>query len=491
MAEMISFEQAMSKFAISSGKTGLAVHSPHRGTVIAQLTIDDAAAIDRQVLKLVATQSSWASLPYTVREKSLADYAAALRLEREAIAAILSEEAGKTMKEALAETDSAADTITNTIKQATLAEQGGMLRRKERPPVGVVGLITSFNFPIAVAHWTLAPALLAGNGVLWKPSEKTPLTALAAKAVFDRVMGEYKDLLQITIGGREVGEALVAHESVDLISATGSVGMGMGIKALLAKKRNNAVAPILELGGNNGVIISNQMSDEHLNWSLGAILTSFLGTTGQRCTNTRRLFIQRSLYEKSVSILERMLQEFIDKQAGDPENPYGYAALIDADGFKRFEAAKAKTSEQGGRIMMGGRLESPQGVYRVQPALALLATQSSVMHEETFAPLLYVVPYDTLDEAISMVNAPENAGLVAAIYTQNQAEVDLFAARADAGHILIKSPKGTGTPAYGMGFGGNKQSGCGEILNSADPLAAFTRPTHFRRIAQNKDVVMS
>jgi aldehyde dehydrogenase (NAD+) len=276
-----------------------------------------------------------------------------------------------------------------------------------------------------------------------------------------------------------------------MISATGSVGMGMGIKAALAAKKNNSVPPILELGGNNGVIISDKVSDEHLNWSLKAILTSFLGTTGQRCTNTRRLFIQRRLYEKSISMMEQMLHEFMETQASDPENPYGYAVLIDEDGYKRFEAAKAKAQNEGGRIIMGEKLDSPAGVYRIHPALALLATQTAAMHEETFAPLLYVVPYDTLDEAISMVNAPDNSGLVAAIYTQNQAEADIFAAHADAGHILINSPKGTGTPAYGMGFGGNKHSGCGEILNSADPLAAFTRQTHFRRIAQHKDVAMN
>ncbi|MDX2112451.1 MAG: aldehyde dehydrogenase family protein [Alphaproteobacteria bacterium] len=486
-----SFADAMHQLAIKTAPSGLAVRSPHRGALMATIALDSPATISDKLSNLTRAQGAWAALAASEREKKLVEYAGALKEQRELMAAILSEEAGKTMKEALAETDSAEATITNTIKQATLPEQGGMNRRKERPPVGVVGLITSFNFPIAVAHWSLAPALLSGNGVLWKPSEKTPLTALAVKAVFDRVMGAHAGLLEVAIGGREVGEALVAHESVDMVSATGSVGMGMGIKKLLAAKKNNSIPPILELGGNNGVVISNHVSKEHLNWSLAAILTSFLGTTGQRCTNTRRLFIQRSLYDESVSILEQLLREFMAAQASDPENAYGYAVLIDEDGYRRFEAAKAKAQKEGGRIVMGAKLDSPAGVYRTEPALVLLSTQTATMHEETFAPLLYVVPYETLNDAISMVNAPDNSGLVAAIYTQSQSEADLFAARAEAGHILINSPKGTGTPAYGMGFGGNKHSGCGEILNSADPLAAFTRQTHFRRIAQNKDVVMN
>jgi len=485
-----SFDEAMQAFSIPAKGAGLAVRSAHRGIPIAELTQDSAASVAGNVSQAAKAQAAWAQCSHAQREAKLTAYADALKQERSRIAAILSEEAGKTMKEALGETDSAADTIANTIKQATLPEQGGMLRRKERLPVGVVGLITSFNFPIAVAHWTLAPALLAGNAVLWKPSEKTPLTALAAKAVFDRVMADHKDLLHIVIGGRDVGEALVANELVDMISATGSVGMGMGIKAALAAKKNNSVPPILELGGNNGVIISDRMSPAHLEWSLKAILTSFLGTTGQRCTNTRRLFVQKKLYDQSVSMTEQLLREFMAADASDPENAYGFAVLIDEDGFKRFEAAKAAVLAQGGRVVMGERLESPPGVYRICPALAQLTAQSKAMHEETFAPLLYMVPYDTLDEAISMVNAPGNSGLVAAIYTQSQDEADQFSAGAEAGHVLINSPKGTGTPAYGMGFGGNKDSGCGEILNSADPLAAFTRRTHYRRIAQNKDIAM-
>lgn len=481
--------------ALPAVAKGLAVHSPHDGSVIATLAPDDAKSVAAKVESAKKAQERFATLPRREREKLLEALSAALKSERELLGEIIHREGGKTLKEGVGETDSAADIVLKTIKDATLPEFSGMLRCKERPPVGVVGLITSFNFPIAVAHWSIAPAMLAGNAVVWKPSEKTPLTALAVKKIFDSVAGEHKDLLQIVIGAREVGEALVASEAVDMISATGSVAMGEGIKKTLAQKKNHAVPPILELGGNNGVIISDKMSRAHLEWSLSSIMNSFLGTTGQRCTNTRRLIVHSSQMGAVEEILLRFINDFLQANFSASgfvaDNAYGYGPLIDGDALRRFEQAKKQVAEEGGRIVRGARLmESGKGVY-VEPALAILPTQSAIMHKETFAPILFIAPYSgSLSDALATLNAPENAGLVAGIYTQSQQEADQFAAHVQAGHALINSPKGTGTPAFGMGFGGNKHSGSGEILNSADPLAAFTRPTHFTRIAQNKDVAM-
>ena len=477
---------------------GLAVHSPDNGAVIATLAVDTVATVAKKINAARGAQASWATRSRKEKETLLLAFSAALKAVRDEVAAVLHLESGKTLKEAAGEVESAAEQMPKTIRDATLPELNGMLRMKERPPVGVVGLITSFNFPIAVAHWTMAPAFLAGNAVVWKPSEKTPLTALAVKAIFDRVPGTPKDLLQVLIGGRAAGEALVADEAVDMISATGSVGMGLGIKKTLAKKKNNGIPPILELGGNNGVIISNQLSKAHLEWSLKAIMHSFLGTTGQRCTNTRRVFIHRDVYDEAVAIARQLIEAFmnsvITSEGIDIGNAYGFAALIDADGFTRFERAKQQVAADGGTILFGKRryADRSPGAFYVEPVLALLPTQTAIMHEETFAPLLYLVPYTgDVATAVAMVNAPENAGLVAGIYTQNQREADQFAATVDAGHALINAPKGTGTPAFGMGFGGNKHSGCGEILNSADPLAPFVRQDRFTRVAQNKDVAMS
>jgi len=490
---MRKFEAFLS--ALPSAPKGLLVHAPHDGRLLATLAQDDAMSVERKVLAAKKAQLAFAKRPRREREKLLEALAAALKSERELLGEIIHHEAGKTRKEGLGETDSAADIVLKTIKDATLPELTGMVRIKERPPVGVVGLITSFNFPIAVAHWSMAPAFLAGNAVVWKPSEKTPLTAVAVKSIFDNAAGDYKDLLQVVIGARDTGEALVASEQVDMISATGSVAMGEGIKKTLAKKKNNAVPPILELGGNNGVIISDKMSRAHLEWALAAIMNSYLGTTGQRCTNTRRLIVHQSQLQAAEEILTRLIGDFMKANFSEAgfvaDNAYGYGPLIDADALSRFEQAKKQVMEEGGRIVAGNRIMDAKGGAYVEPALAILPKETPIMHKETFAPILFMAPYSgDIAQAIAMVNAPENAGLVAGIYTQSQAEADQFAANVQAGHALINSPKGTGTPAFGMGFGGNKHSGSGEILNAADPLAAFTRPTHYTRIAQNKDVAM-
>ena len=477
---------------------GLAVHSPADGALIARLAQDDPESLSRKITDASLAQKAWCVHSRHERVLLLEALSAAIKNHRESLAELITLEAGKTSKEALGEVDSSADVILKTCKDAALADFGGMRRCKERPPVGLVGLITSFNFPLVVANWTIAPALLAGNAVLWKPSEKTPLTALAYKTIFDQVAGSRSNLLHTLIGGREVGGSMVAHQSVDMISATGSVAMGKGIKATLDKKQNNGIKPILELGGNNGIIISERVSSAHLEWSANSLLNSFLGTTGQRCTNTRRLIVHRSKYDQVAALFEKHVQAFVTSGAianplSGASNEYGYGPLIDGDAYQRFEKAKASVVAEGGKILFGKRLreaEYPQGFY-VEPALALLPQQTQIMFEETFAPLLYITPYDgDIAHAITILNAPDNAGLVNGIYTQSQKEADTFAAHNQAGHSVINSAKGTGTPAFGMGFGGNKESGEGEILNAADPLRAFTSDDAYHRIAQNIDVVM-
>lgn len=467
----------------------LGVTCPADGAGLAQLAADNNTTLDEKILLARASQALWGTRARAERTDLLETLSAAVKKHREPLAELIHLDGGKTMKEAFAEADGSADILLKTIKDASLPEFNSMLRTKERPPVGVVGLITSFNFPLVVANWTLAPALLAGNAVLWKPSEKTPLVALAYKAIFDKALPKHRNLLHIIIGARDVGAALVGHEQVDMISATGSVAMGQGIKAQLAAKKNNAVKPILELGGNNGVIISDKVTSEHLAWSLTSILHSFLGTAGQRCTNTRRLILHHAIHDKAIDILKRHIEAFL---AAKTYEEYGYGPLIDADAHERFSRAKKRVIAEGGKVLFGAQLSAEKnGAHYVEPALALLPSHSAIMHEETFAPILFITPYTgDIDAAIALINAPANAGLVNGIYTQNQAEADRFAAANEAGHSVINSAKGTGTPAFGMGFGGNKESGEGEILNAADPLRPFTRDSKYSRIAQNKDIAM-
>ena len=489
---IISPEKHGLAVANNSESNILKVTSPCDGTVIAELAVDTGQTLAYKIAQAKKAQEKWQNNPRGEREKLLTAFSDAIIANKKKLTDLVIYDAGKTEKEAGSEVTGSADILKKTIELSALPELNGMLRYKERPPVGVVGLITSFNFPVAVAHWTIAPALLAGNAVIWKPSEKTPIIGPAIKEIFDSVAGEYGDLLQIIIGGRDIGSRLVGHEQVDMISATGSVAMGQGIKAALAEKHNNSITPILELGGNNGVIISEKITDEHLQFAVNSIMGSFLATSGQRCTNTRRLIVQKKIYDKVVSSLKQNIEKFLTSGAivnplSGASNDYGYAVLIDEDSFQRFESAKKQALIEGGEIVFGSRLKvgDASNVFFVEPALALMSKQSEIMHKETFAPLLFIAPYDKFSEAIELVNAPENAGLVCGIYTQNKEEAEIFVRENQAGHCVINSPKGTGTPAFGMGFGGNKHSGEGEILNNSDPLQAFTRPGKFNRIAVN------
>jgi len=484
--------------SLAAAPQGLVVRCPADGSVITTLAQDDADSLSAKIAVAAAAQTRFSQLKRAQREGFIEGLSAAVKAAREGLGTLITLEGGKVAAEGLGEADGSADILVKTMKDAALPEFGGMLRTKERPPVGLVGLITSFNFPLAVANWTLGPAFLAGNGVLWKPSEKTPLTALFYKHVFDRAMGEYKDLLQVLVGGRALGEGLVSAEAVTLISATGSVAMGRGIKAALLQKKRVPCAPILELGGNNGVVMTAHMSDGHRQWAVLALLNSFFGTAGQRCTNTRRLIVHRSHLDAVVALFQKHITQLVTSGAvvnplGGASNPYGYGPLIDGQAFALFEKAKQTAREQGGMVWGGARLmeQAYPDAYYVEPALAVMPAQTAVAHEETFAPLLYIIPYDgEVVEAIVLLNAPENAGLVSGIYTQSQKEADMFAAGSEAGHVVINPPKGTGTPAFGMGFGGNKASGEGEILNAADPLRAFTMQEPIRRIAQNAAVMM-
>ena len=484
--------------ALPNASQGLTVACPADGAMLALLPEDGLAQLAAAIAAANRAQSRFAALKRSSREVLLSGLAAEVKAKRESLAELILLEGGKVAAEGLGEADGSADILLKTIKDASFPEFGGMLRTKERPPVGLVGLITSFNFPLAVANWTIAPAMLAGNAVLWKPSEKTPLTALAYKYIFDQAMGEFADLLQILVGGRELGTAMVSAEEIRLISATGSVAMGRGIHMALAQKAQAPCPPILELGGNNGVIITAKMSEAHRDWAVACLLNSYFGTAGQRCTNTRRLIVHRSQVDAVVTEFKRHITQLVTSGSiASPlegnSNAYGYGPLIDIHAFTLFEKAKQAAAEQGGIVWGGARLmanAAPEAYY-VEPALAVMPSQTSIVHEETFAPLLYIIPYaGEVENALTLLNAPENAGLVSGIYTQSQREADIFAAGSEAGHVVINSAKGTGTPAFGMGFGGNKASGEGEILNAADPLRAFTLPTSYKRIAQNKDIAM-
>lgn len=456
------------------------VLSPIDGLQIFALQIDTAQQVGSKIVLAAAMQERWAEKCPNMRAEMLQKFADAVEVAAEDLTQIIHIEAGKTVAEAAGE-------VTNFVKvmrtnceaeiARNLPDLGIMQRQKIYKPVGVVALITSYNFPLAVAGWTLAPALLAGNAVVWKPSEKTPLTALAVQAIFAKTLPDVAPLLQVAIGAAEVGKAVVEHKQIAMVSATGSVGMAQAILQVHKGK----VPPVLEAGGNNAVVVSQANSPENLKFALQSIISSFLAGGGQKCTNTRRLFVHSAIYAGFVGDLKTALKKFI---AGGCDG-YGYAPLIDGAAFVQFEAAKR------GQVSFGARRLQEQfpNAFYVEPALVELPTQTEIMHHECFAPLLYIVKYDDFSAAVEAVNAPENAGLVNGIYTQSRAEFEEFAAKNEAGHTVVNSPTGTGTPAHGMGFGGNKLSGQGEILNGENQLLPFTLGAN--RVAVNGQVELS
>lgn len=472
-------------------EVGLTVYSPPSGEAIATLSSDTKQGLDAKVQFAAAVQKEWQATPRTRRAALINQLCTLIEQHKETLARLLVIDAGRTFTEANAEVDGSITVLKKSATEAPLADMGTITRTKERTPVGVVGLITSFNFPLVVANWTLGPALMAGNAVIWKPSEKTPLIALGYLGLIRQVLPA--GLVDVVIGSKEIGEALVQHELIDMVSATGSVGMGKGIEKTLAQKKNNSAAPILELGGNNAVIISDKNKPEMLARAAGALVNSTLVSSGQRCTNTRRLIVQHSVYAAFLEELKKHFLEFsaiINPLEFEGAQDNGYGPLVDEDAYQRFTHALDTAKKEGATIHGGKRthLQDYPNAFYVTPAIAEMKSQSGICLEETFAPLVYVIPYDTIEEAIELANAPGNAGLVNGIYTQSAKEAELFTQLNRSGHSVINTPKGTSTPAHGMGFGGAKSSGTGEILG-LDPEVPFTRSTA-KRIARDTSVTL-
>ncbi len=472
--------------AVLSGGGQLGVHSPINGKLIASLRFDTQITFQQKINEAIRAQKEWSKLSLSERQDFLIHLAKTTEDYKKDLAPFITYEAGKVLKESEGEVSNIKGTIDTTIKNVTARNKEDSTREKWKP-LGVIGLITSYNFPLAVAGWTIAPALLSGNTVLWKPSEKTPITALAFELIFRKAVNSYtkakvpEALLTVVLGKSDIGEQMVANEHVSMISATGSVGMGKGIKAVTAKKSKASYKPILELGGNNAVIISKNNDDAGLEFAASSILKSVFATGGQRCTNTRRVIVHHDVFGKFSAIMKDKFHSFIQSAAicnpvESKDDVYMYAPLIDKRAYEEFVFAKVEAEKEGGTIHFGKRMlekEFPDAYY-VAPALALMAKHSDIMKKETFAPILFVAPYDgNIEEAVKLVNLPENGGLVNGIYTKDESEIAAFVENNLAGHTVINSPKGTGTPAHGQGFGGNRDSGEGVIL-SPDPLLYFT-----------------
>jgi aldehyde dehydrogenase (NAD+) len=410
----------------------------------------------------------WRNLPAPKRGEIIRQIGDRLRLHKDALGKLVSYEMGKSLQEGLGEVQEMVDICDFAVGLSR--QLYGLTMHSERPmhrmyeqyhPLGVVGIISAFNFPVAVWSWNAMIAWVCGNTCVWKPSEKTPLTGIACQHIVAVVFAENnipEGVSCLIVGDAHIGKAMAADERVALISATGSTAMGKSVASTVAQRLGKS---LLELGGNNAIIIS-QNAD--LKLVIPAVVFGAVGTCGQRCTTTRRLIVHSAVYN-DVKIA--LANAYMQLKIGNPllsENHLG--PLIDIDAVLSFSAAIEQAKKEGGKLLAGGNLFTGEGYDSgcyVQPAIVEMSSQTNIVKEETFAPILYILPYETLDEAIALQNAVPQ-GLSSAIFTQNLTEAELFLSvkGSDCGIANV----GTSGAEIGGAFGGEKATGGGRESGS-------------------------
>lgn len=470
--------EILSHFAIKPVSGGHAVHSPADGAEIGRVAFDDAAAIDRKIAQSVAAFHAWRLVPAPRRGELVRLFGEELRAHKDMLGRLVSLEMGKILQEGLGEVQEMIDIcdfavgLSRQLYGLTIAsERPGHRMMEQWHPAGPVAIISAFNFPVAVWSWNAALALVCGDSVLWKPSEKTPLTALAVQALFARAASRFGDvpahLSQVVLGLRDAGERLAKDARIPVVSATGSTRMGRELGPVVAARFGRS---ILELGGNNAMIVC---PSARLDLALRAIVFSAVGTAGQRCTSLRRLFVHESVYEKLVPQLKAI---YAGLPIGSPlETGTLVGPLIDRPAFEAMQRALHDAEAEGGRVTGGGRTleqEFPNAFY-VHPAIAEMPDQTPVVMHETFAPILYVMRYADFDTAIAQHNAVPQ-GLSSCVFTQDMQEAEKFLAVAGSDCGIANVNIGPSGAEIGGAFGGEKETGGGRESGS-DAWKAYMR----------------
>jgi aldehyde dehydrogenase (NAD+) len=451
--------------------------SPIDGQTLGRVPATDAAGMQAVLERSVAAFHQWRRVPAPRRGELVRLFGEAVRRHKPALAELITLEVGKITSEAAGEVQEVIDIcdfavgLSRQLYGLTIAsERPGHHMQERWHPYGPVGIITAFNFPMAVWSWNAALALICGNSVVWKPSEKTPLTALALAALLDDVARAFPEapanLSSVVQGGREVGEWLAADPRLPLISATGSTRMGREVAVAVASRFGRS---LLELGGNNAMIVAPTANED---LAVRAITFAAAGTAGQRCTTARRLYVHTSRYDAVVSRLKRAYSSL---SVGDPRVTGTLVGpLIDASSFNAMQDALDGARRAGGRVHGGERVDvAGLAGHYVRPAIVELEKPGAVSDQETFAPILYVFRYDTIAEAIAGNNAVTQ-GLSSSLMTTDLMEAELFlsAEGSDCGIANINiGPSGA---EIGGAFGGEKETGGGRESGS-DAWKAYMR----------------
>ena len=477
----MSYQPVLSRLGFTNAELlggALAVVTPIDGTTVASLRTHTAADVEVKIDQANAAFGVWRLVPAPRRGELVRLFGEELRDAKADLGALVTLESGKILQEGFGEVQEMIDIcdfavgLSRQLYGLTIAsERPGHSMRETWHPAGVCGVITAFNFPVAPWCWNAALAFVCGDPVIWKPSEKAPLSALATQKIFARAMKRFGDvppaLSQVIVGAADASTVLVASPGVPIISATGSTRMGRAVGPIVAARFGRS---ILELGGNNAMIVAPSAD---LDLALRAIVFSAVGTAGQRCTSLRRLIVHNAVYDALVPRLKAIYRGLA---IGDPFDAHTLVGpLIAASAFRAMQDALAAARTQGGVVSGGGRvLQSLHSdAYYVQPAIVEMSQQTDIVREETFAPILYVMKYDDFDQAISMHNdVPQ--GLSSCIFSTDVRETETFLSVVGSDCGIANVNIGPSGAEIGGAFGGEKDSGGGRESGS-DAWKAYMR----------------
>lgn len=432
--------------------------------------VGTAGNVDDTVTRSAAAFRVWRETPAPLRGELIRRLGDVLREHKAELGELVSIESGKIRSEGLGEVQEMIDIcefavgLSRQLHGLTIAsERPGHRLMESWHPMGPIAVITAFNFPVAVWSWNAALALVCGNTVIWKPSDKAPITAIACDALFRRAaaqVGAPADINQVLLGGYAQGAALIAHEGVPVVSATGSTAMGRKVSSVVASRFGRS---ILELGGNNAAIVAPSAD---LDLTIRGIVFSAAGTAGQRCTSLRRLVLHRSIHDQ---VVERVGRAYSSLTIGNPlADGVLVGPLIDRDSFDRMQNALRIATSDGGTLVAGGERaiadEAVEAFY-ARPALVTMPAQSQIVRTETFAPILYAMVYDDFDEAVHIQNdVPQ--GLSSSIFTNDLREAERFMSVSGSDCGIANVNIGPSGAEIGGAFGGEKETGGGRESGS-------------------------
>jgi aldehyde dehydrogenase (NAD+) len=449
----------------------MAVTTPIDGSQIASIRSHTPAEAEAAIAQAAEAFKTWRQVPAPRRGELVRLIGEELRANKDSLGGLVTLECGKILQEGLGEVQEMIDIcdfavgLSRQLYGLTIAsERPGHSMRETWHPMGVCGIITAFNFPVAPWCWNAALALVCGDPVLWKPSEKTPLTAIAVQKICERAMAKFggdapDGLIQVVVGGREIGETLTASRDVAILSATGSVPMGRAVAEAMSRRLGRS---ILELGGNNGMIVAPSAD---LDLALRAIVFSAVGTAGQRCTSLRRLIVHESIHDE---LMPKLVKVYGGLPIGNPLDAATLVGpLIDGAAMDTMARALEKAVSDGGKVHGGGRTleyRYPKAAY-VRPAIVEMPEQTEIVREETFAPILYAMKYQSFEDALAMHNGVPQ-GLSSCIFSNDVRETEAFLSATGSDCGIANVNIGPSGAEIGGAFGGEKDTGGGRESGS-------------------------